>query len=83
MSTHNGIRAQHIEELHVEGGDAFEVREYVIHEGVNTLFSIDLVVRCHNDAVDLEATVGAEARFRMAVDHTHLPTWSRSCGRAS
>ena len=73
MSTENVTRAQHLEELHVEGGDAYEVREYVVHEGVNTLFSIDLVVRSHNDAVDLEATVGAEARFRMAVDPTHLP----------
>jgi type VI secretion system secreted protein VgrG len=73
MSTHDGTRAQHSQELHIEGGDAYDVREYVIHEGVNTLFSIDLVVRCHNDAVDLEATVGAEARFRLAVDPTHLP----------
>ncbi len=45
--------------------DAFDVRHFAVHDGINTLFSVDLVVVCQNPAVDFEATIGAKASFRV------------------
>ncbi|MFT3765104.1 MAG: type VI secretion system tip protein TssI/VgrG [Minicystis sp.] len=46
--------------------DNFEVRHFAVQDGINTLFSVDLVVVCENPAVDFEATIGAKASFRIS-----------------
>jgi type VI secretion system secreted protein VgrG len=66
------ISAQNLE-LQVDSPDAFDVRELVVDEGVNMLFSIDLVVRSTNPAVDFESTIGAQARFRIRTDAVQMP----------
>ncbi len=68
-------------ELQVDSSDSFDVREYVVEDSVNALFSLDLTVRCENPAVDFEATIGAQARFRIGVNElvhpdTPSPTWT-------
>ena len=68
-------------ELQVDSPDTFDVREYTVNEGVNTLFTVDLLVRCSNSAVDLEATIGAQASFRIGLNplahpDTASPRWS-------
>jgi type VI secretion system secreted protein VgrG len=66
-------------QLQVESPDTFDVREFVVHEGVNALFSVDLVVRSSNPAVDFESTIGARASFRIGLDPTRgatSPSWT-------
>lgn len=46
--------------------DSFDVRHFAVQDGINTLFSVDLVVVCENPAVDFEATIGAKASFRIS-----------------
>jgi type VI secretion system secreted protein VgrG len=46
--------------------DNFDVRHFAVQDGINTLFSVDLVVVCENPAVDFEATIGAKASFRIS-----------------
>ncbi len=81
MATENPlIRRQNLE-LQVDSGDAFDVRQFTVDEGVNALFSVDLVVRSANPAVDFEATIGAQAKFTIGTSETALPgtpspTWS-------
>ena len=58
MSTENLPQIPQNLELQVDSTDSFDVREFKVNEGVNTLFSVDLLVRCSNPAVDFEATVG-------------------------
>lgn len=60
-------------ELSVDSPDKFDVREFAVEEGVNTLFSIELLVRCDNPAVDFEQTVGAQASFRVGLDANLMP----------
>jgi type VI secretion system secreted protein VgrG len=55
-------------ELVLDSNEAFDVRTFAVNEGVNTLFSIELIVRCRNPAVDLDRTVGAEASFRIGLE---------------
>jgi type VI secretion system secreted protein VgrG len=68
-------------ELQVDSGDAFDVREFAVEEGVNTLFSIELLVRCENPAVDFEQTIGARASFTIGLNTSLLadtpsPSWN-------
>jgi type VI secretion system secreted protein VgrG len=67
-------------ELHVESSDTFDVREFKVDEGLSTLFSIELLVRSANPAVDFEATIGAPAMFRIGVNSlvasAPSPTWT-------
>ena len=60
-------------ELRIDSPDAFDVRELAVEEGVNTLFTIELMVRCENPAVDLEGTIGAQATFRIGLDPLAMP----------
>src|SRR5262245_60404818 len=60
-------------QLSVDSADKFDVREFAVDEGVNTLFSIELMVRSENPAVDFEQTVGAHAKFTIGLDPTLLP----------
>ncbi len=80
MTSSLPLSAQNLE-LQVESPDAFDVRELSVEEGINVLFSIDLVVRSTNPAVDLEGTIGAQARFRIGTNaattpDTPSPTWT-------
>ncbi len=63
-----------------DAGDAFDVREFKVSEGLNALFTIDLLVRSSNAAIDFEATIGAPATFRISVNAllvaTPSPTWT-------
>jgi type VI secretion system secreted protein VgrG len=67
-------------ELHVESSDVFDVREFKVNEGLSALFSIELLVRSQNPAVDFEATIGAPATFRIGVNPLIAsgpsPTWT-------
>jgi type VI secretion system secreted protein VgrG len=61
--------------------DSFDVRHFAVQDGINTLFSVDLVVVCENPAVDFEATIGAKASFRISAAGEGLEdgtarTWS-------
>ncbi|NUP10789.1 MAG: type VI secretion system tip protein VgrG [Polyangiaceae bacterium] len=60
-------------QLSIDSSDTFDVREFTVDEGVHTLFSIELLVRCENPAVDFEETVGAQASFSIGLDPTVLP----------
>src|SRR4051794_2391081 len=67
-------------QLQVDSADTFDIREFAVDEGVNALFSIELVVRCANPAVDFEGIIGAQATFRIGVDgsvvgDTPPPSW--------
>jgi len=73
MTSHIGPKMLQTLRLQVDAVDAFDVREFVVDEGVNTLFSIELMVRCENPAVDFEQTIGAQASFSIGVDPTALP----------
>ncbi len=73
-------RSQNLE-LRIESPDSFDVREFAVDDRVNALFSIELMVRCANPAVDFEATIGAQGSFRISVDtnllsNTESPTWT-------
>ncbi len=68
-------------ELLIESSDTFDIREFAVKDAVNALFSIDLLVRSSNPAVDFESTIGAQATFRIGVDADLLtgapsPSWS-------
>ncbi len=74
------LRTQHLE-LRVDSPDHFDVREFQLDDGVNTLFSIELRVTCENPAVDFERTIGAQASFRIGIDRavygdTPAPKWT-------
>jgi len=66
-------------ELRVDSGDSFDVRDFIVDEAVNALFSIALVVRSENPTVDFEATIGAPAVFRIGttgVGGQPAPSWT-------
>ncbi len=65
---HQTARPLHNLQLEIASADAFDVREFTVHDGINALFSVEALVRCSNPAVDFEETIGAEARFRIALD---------------
>ena len=68
------LRPQDLQ-LQIDSSDTFDVREFVVDDGVNSLFAIDLLVRCENPAVDFEKTIGASATFRIGGD-ANSPKWS-------
>jgi type VI secretion system secreted protein VgrG len=65
-------------ELQVDSSDVFDVREFKVDEGINTLFTVDLVVRCTNPAIDLAKTIGVHAGFRIGMREgaTASPHWT-------
>ena len=65
-------------ELQVDSPDVFDVREFKVEEGVNTPFTIDLVVRCTNPALELSKTIGVHASFRIGMKEgaTPSPRWT-------
>jgi len=59
-------------QLQISASDAFDVREYEVRDAINALFSIDLLVRCPNPAVDFEEVIGAPAAFRIELERELL-----------
>ncbi len=47
------------------GEDSLSVRQFTVHEGVSSLFQVDVVARSPSDDVDLEALLGRPASFRV------------------
>ncbi len=52
-------------QLQVSSADLFDVREFEVKDGINALFSIELIARCSNPAVEFEDVIGAPAAFRI------------------
>ena len=70
-------------ELQLESGDSFDVREFKVEEGLSTLFSVSLLLRSQNPAVDFEETIGSHAKFRIGVNPLTAPvspTWTGVVG---
>ena len=61
MNVLDSLRPQNLR-LTVQSSDSFDVREFAVEDGIHSLFSVDLTVRCANPAVDFEATIGSETR---------------------
>jgi type VI secretion system secreted protein VgrG len=55
-------------QVELASGDAFDVREFSIHERISSLFEISLTALCDNSNVDFEAIVGQPARFVLHSD---------------
>lgn len=51
--------------LEIGSPDTFDVREFEIRDGLNTLFAIDVVALSTNAAIEFEDTIGAPASFRV------------------
>ncbi len=64
-------------EVTLSSGDAFDVREFSVHEAMSSLFQITLLVVCDNPDVDFEAVVGQPASF--AVRGPHPRVWTGLC----
>ncbi|HZF49731.1 MAG TPA: type VI secretion system tip protein TssI/VgrG [Polyangiaceae bacterium] len=67
--------------LELDASDTFDVREFTVEDGLQTLFSVDIVAVCPNPAVDFEKTVGRQATFRIqggtgVSGNTEAPLWS-------
>lgn len=60
------LHRSHLELRTDPAHDNFDVRHFAVQDGINTLFSVDLVVVSENPAVDFEATIGAKASFRIS-----------------
>ncbi|MBL8743156.1 MAG: type VI secretion system tip protein VgrG [Myxococcales bacterium] len=63
-TTPSAAPAQNLQ-LQVSSADLFDVREFEVKDGINALFSIDIIARCSNPAVDFEEVIGAPAAFRI------------------
>ena len=68
-------------QLFADLADTFDVRSFEVTEGLNSLFSVDIVARCANPAVDLEEAIGKSAAFRIetlvgAYGDAPAPLWS-------
>lgn len=54
--------------LDVDAPESFDVREFIVEDGLSALFVVDLVVVSANPAVDFEEIVGKEATFRVGLE---------------
>ncbi|MFO0756618.1 MAG: type VI secretion system tip protein TssI/VgrG [Byssovorax sp.] len=66
---------------HIASGDAVDVREFSVHERMNSLFEINLTVVADTANIDFEAAVGQKASFTMGggVAGTSGRTWTGLC----
>jgi len=64
MTIENPAPAQNLR-LEIASPDIFDVREFEVKDGINALFSIDIIARSTNPAVDFEEIIGAPAAFRI------------------
>ncbi|NUP05372.1 MAG: type VI secretion system tip protein VgrG [Polyangiaceae bacterium] len=72
MAALNFSRPQNLQLL-VDSPDSFDIREFKVTDGLNMLFSVDLVVRCSNPSVDFEETIGRAATFRIETNQAVYP----------
>jgi type VI secretion system secreted protein VgrG len=49
----------------VASGDVFDVREFNVHQGMSSLFTVTLTALCSNADVDFGGVIGKEASFRL------------------
>lgn len=52
-------------EVSIASGDALDVREFVVHQSMSSLFSITLTAVSRNADVDFEGVIGKEATFTL------------------
>jgi type VI secretion system secreted protein VgrG len=55
--------------VRLASGDAFDIRDFFVHEQLSGLFQVSLLARCDNPNVDFEAAVGQQARFELRGGH--------------
>ena len=71
--------------LEVASGDALDVREFSITEGLSTLFEVNLIALSETYDIDLEEIVGKPATFRIKSGVAHVSkgerAWSGVCSR--
>ncbi len=61
----SGVRNTHHLEVVVETGDRLAVRHFQVRESLHDLFRVELEVETHDRDLDLEALIGAGARFSL------------------
>jgi type VI secretion system secreted protein VgrG len=66
--------------LVIDAPDRFDVREYRVKDGINQLFTVHLIVRCENPAVDFEEVIARVASFSVELDKVRYgdmpsPAW--------
>ncbi|MBL8740343.1 MAG: type VI secretion system tip protein VgrG, partial [Myxococcales bacterium] len=62
LGTQNALTAK------IASGDPISVRSFDLHEGMSTLFQVDLSVLAKNAHIDFAAVVGKEASFTISPD---------------
>ncbi|MFO0549044.1 MAG: type VI secretion system tip protein TssI/VgrG [Polyangiaceae bacterium] len=55
-------------ELKTDSADKFDVREFVVEDGLSSLFTVEIVAASENPAVDFEELIGKEATFKIGLD---------------
>jgi type VI secretion system secreted protein VgrG len=66
----------------VASGAALDVRQFSVHEGLSTLFEVEIVAVSQDPDVDFEAVIGRRAGFWMEVPGRELArTWTGICSR--
>src|SRR5687768_8474831 len=66
------IKPQNLQLL-IDAPDTFDVRDFRVRDGINQLFTVDLMVRCENAAVDFEEVIARAATFRIELDKARYP----------
>ncbi len=59
--------------LALDSEESFDVRQFVVEDGLSNLFAVELVVMSDNPAVDLEELVGKDAKFKIGVNPFEYP----------
>ncbi len=66
--------------LDVDSDERFDPREFSLEEGLNSLFSIDIVATSNNPAIDFEQLIGKDASFTVKSakggEGATAPKWS-------
>jgi type VI secretion system secreted protein VgrG len=65
--------------VEVASGAALDVREFVVHQQMSSLFQIDLVVHTLDSSLDSTAIVGKPATFR--AESRQVRTWGGICNQ--
>lgn len=69
-------------QVSLASGDAFDVRDFFVHEAMSSLFEVTVIARCESAGVDFEAAVGQEARFVLRGGQVGEPverSWTGIC----
>jgi type VI secretion system secreted protein VgrG len=65
--------------VRVASGDAFDIREFSVHEHISSLFNVSLIALTDNANVDFESVVGQPARFRINLGGGKKRYWTGIC----